>query len=106
MEKKGTESKAACEFLNSSLLGIMRANRKWTVRAVTLVLMALVAAGIVLWDFGNPYDKQKFVEAQETTPEEAFELSAWSGICVSSGGRMSRRMCITCFCPDHSKRKN
>ncbi len=61
----------------------MRANRKWTVRAVTLVLMALVAAGIVLWDIGNPYDKQKFVEAQETTPEEAFELSAWSGnLCI------------------------
>jgi hypothetical protein len=61
----------------------MRANRKWTVRAVTLVLMALVAAGIVLWDFGNPYDQQKFVEAQETTPEEAFELSAWSGnLCI------------------------
>ena len=50
---------------------------------MTLVLMALVAAGIVLWDFGNPYDQQKFVEAQETTPEEAFELSAWSGnLCI------------------------
>ncbi|MCI8971995.1 MAG: hypothetical protein HFH79_00175 [Lachnospiraceae bacterium] len=67
----------------------MRANRKWTVRAVTLVLMALVAAGIVLWDFGNPYDKQKFVEAQETTPPteasagEAFELSVWNGsLCI------------------------
>lgn len=67
----------------------MRANRKWTVRAVTLVLMALVAAGIVLWDFGNPYDKQMFVEAQETTPPteasagEAFELSVWNGsLCI------------------------
>ena len=67
----------------------MRANRKWTVRAVTLVLMALVAAGIVLWDFGNPYDKQKFVDAQETTPPteasagEAFELSVWNGsLCI------------------------
>ncbi|MCI8267862.1 MAG: hypothetical protein HFH78_15760 [Lachnospiraceae bacterium] len=67
----------------------MRANRKWTVRAVTLVLMALVAAGIVLWDFGNPYDQQKFVEAQETTPPteasagEALELSVWNGsLCI------------------------
>ncbi len=56
---------------------------------MTLVLMALVAAGIVLWDFGNPYDKQKFVEAQETTPPteasagEAFELSVWNGsLCI------------------------
>ena len=56
---------------------------------MTLVLMALVAAGIVLWDFGNPYDKQKFVEAQETTPPteasagEAFELCVWNGsLCI------------------------
>lgn len=56
---------------------------------MTLVLMALVAAGIVLWDFGNPYDKQKFVEAQETTPPteasagEALELSVWNGsLCI------------------------
>lgn len=56
---------------------------------MTLVLMALVAAGIVLWDFGNPYDQQKFVEAQETTPPteasagEAFELSVWNGsLCI------------------------
>lgn len=56
---------------------------------MTLVLMALVAAGIVLWDFGNPYDQQKFVEAQETTPPteasagEALELSVWNGsLCI------------------------
>lgn len=56
---------------------------------MTLVLMALVAAGIVLWDFGNPYDKQKFVEAQETTPPteasagETLELCVWNGsLCI------------------------
>ncbi len=85
----------------------MRANRKWTVRAVTLVLMALVAAGIVLWDFGNPYDKQKFVEAQETTPPteasagEAFELCVWNGSLCIEWWKMSRTTRTICFCRAH-----
>lgn len=61
----------------------MRADRKFTVRAVMLVFMALMTIGIVWWDAENPYDKQRFVEAQEKDIGEAFELSVWSGsLCI------------------------
>ena len=49
-------------------------DRKFAVRAVTLYFMALAVIGIVLWDDGNPYGKQYFVEAQETDTEGAFSL--------------------------------
>ena len=54
------------------ILGIMIIDRKFAVRAVTLYFMALAVIGIVLWDDGNPYGKQYFVEAQETDTEGAF----------------------------------
>lgn len=58
-------------------------DRKFAVRAVTLYFMALAVIGIVLWDDGNPYGKQYFVEAQETDTEGAFSLSVWSGsLCI------------------------
>lgn len=64
-------------------LGIMIIGRKFAVRAATLVFMTLAVLGIVLWNDGNPYGKQYFVEAQETDTEGAFSLSVWSGsLCI------------------------
>lgn len=58
-------------------------NKKFAASAVTLFLMTLAVLWIVLWDAPNPYEKQYFVEAQETDTKGAFALSVWSGsLCI------------------------
>lgn len=58
-------------------------NKKFAASAVTLFLMTLAVLWIVLWDASNPYEKQYFVEAQETDTKGAFALSVWSGsLCI------------------------
>ena len=56
------------------ILGIMIIDRKFAVRAVTLYFMALAVIGIVLWDDGNPYGKQYFVEIGRASCRERVSV--------------------------------
>lgn len=62
---------------------MMRADRKFIVRAVMFVFMTLTVIGIVWWDDGSSYDRQILAEAQEKDAEESFALFVWSSnVCI------------------------